>query len=136
MPSWVANLFEHLGVDLADAAFGDVEQLPDLAEGQPFVVVEHHHQALAFGQLCQVLLDELQELAPVYLLAGIERMGIGHGFQWVRVCLFLLLAERFARERRVRFGEHLQVGAVLLLGEPQEVAHLFAGDLITLLLAQ
>jgi hypothetical protein len=45
-----AQLQDGLGVHLTDAALGNAQHLADLGERQAFVVVQRHHDLLAFGQ--------------------------------------------------------------------------------------
>ncbi|MDQ1386196.1 MAG: hypothetical protein QOG65_3575, partial [Actinomycetota bacterium] len=44
-----SQLEDRLGVDLADPALGDAEDIAYLVEGQALVVVEREHEALAVG---------------------------------------------------------------------------------------
>ena len=52
-----------LGVDLANSAFGDAEDLADLRQSQTFVVVERQNQFFALGELLDLDTHDVAEFA-------------------------------------------------------------------------
>ena len=69
-----------LGVNLADARFGQPERLGDFAQPQIFKIIKRQHFALHLGQPLQTVGDELRHLTPGHAVERVFLAWVGDGF--------------------------------------------------------
>src|SRR3954471_6567461 len=118
-----------LGVDLADAALGDAEDIADLAERELLDVQEDRDLALTAGEQAEGAAEAVLRVAHRRDVLGVRRDVVGaQGVDALDVRVLLARDDRVER-RQVRGGDLLLALAQLVRGRAERVGELLAGRL-------